>query len=158
MTKGIALLASGAFLCLLGTSTGCGDQTINRGCGDEKGDNSPAVRITYPVTNQTLPPNKDLRVTFEIDGTDCNQDTHMLVPFMLDPSGNPVKRYGQGLVVAKFGTANIVAMAANPADLSINIPADVVTPGTKTLTLTLQYWNGQDVNPQRYGQVQVIVK
>jgi hypothetical protein len=128
-------------------------------------DTSPAVTIVTPVNGQVLPAGKPIDVRFTISGFDASGGG--MVPFSL--VGSDMKVVGQGQVRAFLSTGNFIARTVSiPSDSSpFLIPdpqygsaAQLVTPGSKKITLHLYYNDagGTDVDPQREGTVNITVQ
>lgn len=144
--------------CLLATGlllTGC----------EEPPDNSPAIRITSPNPEQTLPAGQPINVLFEISGTDASAGCEAGFAFKLN--GSDIKECGRGQVRAYIGGVNFVArtnqVAASDAPWQIPNPvivgdtAPYLTAGRKRLVFKL-FYNDQPatpVEPQRSAELYV---
>lgn len=124
---------------------------------------TPTVTITAPVEGQVLAAGQPIDVRFTISGVDAVGSVQ--VPFSL-VSGN-MKVQGQAQVRAFLSNGNLVARTvsipndANPfviPDPQYATAAAVVTPGSKRITLHLNYNDGSDVLLQREGVVNVIIQ
>lgn len=127
------------------------------GCGAEKPDNSPAVRIISPVANQTLPASTPIVVTFTVGGTD-DPDGKMK-PFELDQNRSGK---GYGHVEAHLNMGQTQALSYySPMTVpgpTYALPSDLIKPGKLTIELRLVYNGGTEVLPQRKGEVTVNIQ
>ncbi len=138
---------------------------LGTGCGPSVPETSPVVTIKSPVNNMPFPSGVPIVVSFQIGGFDMDPATGKNVPFTLDPLGNQTRETGKGRVVATYNnSSNILAVAANPADLTIRVPdpmygspASIITEGSGVIQLSLQYGDETFVFPQRSAQVTVSI-